>query len=258
MDLQGRVAVVTGGASGIGAASVELLREAGAVPVSWDLGGSPDITVDVSDAAAVTDAIGETVRRFGQPTLLVAAAAVPHRSLIIDHDVEAWDRVFAVGMRGVMLSIQAVARTAIEEGTGGSFVLISSNNGILADRYLSAYSSVKAGVNHLARVAARELGEHDIRVNAIGPGPTETQMLAKNLQIPGYVEKIEQVTPLGRIGTAHDIADSVVNLMRAGWITGQVVQSDGGASLTTPRGESRAASQATASGSDGSVPQPLA
>ncbi|NIL85890.1 3-alpha-hydroxycholanate dehydrogenase (NADP(+)) [Rhodococcus fascians] len=258
MDLQGRVAVVTGGASGIGAASVELLRESGAVPVSWDLGGSPDIKVDVSDATAVGAAIAETVERFGRPTLLVAAAAVPHRSLIIDHDVEAWDRVFAVGMRGVMLSIQAVARTAIEEGTGGSFVLISSNNGILADRYLSAYSSVKAGVNHLARVAARELGEHDIRVNAIGPGPTETQMLAKNLQIPGYVEKIEQVTPLGRIGTSHDIADSIVNLMRAGWITGQVVQSDGGASLTTPRGDSRSAGQATANGSNGSVPQPLA
>lgn len=255
MDLHGRVAVVTGGASGIGAASVELLRDAGAVPVSWDLGEPSDVSVDVSDAAAVGDAIAETAERFGRPTLLVAGAAVAHRSLIVDHDVEAWDRVFAVGMRGVMLSVQAVARTAIEEGTGGSFVLISSNNGIMADRYLSAYSSVKAGVNHLARVAARELGEHGIRVNAIGPGPTETQMLSKNLQIPGYVEQIEKVTPLGRIGTAHDIADSVVNLMRAGWITGQVLQSDGGASLTTPRGDSRAAGQSAAGGADGPVPQ---
>lgn len=250
MELKGRAAVVTGGASGIGAASVDLLKQAGVKAVSWDIGGDADITVDVSDAKAVAEAIKKTVELVGRPTLLVAAAAVPHRALIIDHDVDDWDRVFAVGMRGAMLSLQAVARTAIEEGTGGSIILISSNNGILADKYLSAYSCVKAGVNHLARVAARELGEYNIRVNAVGPGPTETPMLASNLKLEGYVEQIERTTPLGRIGSPYDIAETAVNLMRSGWVTGQVIQADGGASLATARGDSRAAAQVATYGTD--------
>lgn len=245
MDLTGRVAVVTGGASGIGAATAALLRESGAVPITWDVSGDPDVVCDVSDAAAVAAAQARTVELAGPPSVLVAAAGVGRRRLIDEEDVEGWDRVFAINVRGVMLSLQAVARSARDLGGGGGAVLVSSVNGMLADAGLSAYSAAKAAVAHLARVSAVELGPEGFAVNAVGPGPTATPMLATNLERAGYLDDVTRTTPLGRIGTAEDLADGIVALLASKWITGQVVQIDGGASLATARGASRAGLPAT-------------
>ena len=236
MDLEGRTAVVTGGASGIGAACMEALRGAGCRVVGWDVLPARDvIACDVSSQPAVEQALAQTQRDAGAPSLLVAAAGLGWGQRILDTRVEDWDRIFAVNMRGVMLAVQAVARPLVASGAGGSMVLISSINSILADHALSAYGATKAGVNMFARVAAREFGPYGVRVNAIGPGPTATPMLAPTMQRPGYLAEVDVRTPLGGIGQPEQIAEAVVNLMRTDWVTGQAIMVDGGASLHTGR-----------------------
>ncbi|MGE0387360.1 MAG: SDR family NAD(P)-dependent oxidoreductase [Gammaproteobacteria bacterium] len=237
LDLNGRIAVITGGASGIGAACAAALEREGVRVARWDMADGPGVIgCDVADAAAVANAIDRTVARYGPPTLLVAAAGVADGHWIVDMEPAAWDRVLGVNLRGVMLSVQAVARTAIAAGSNGSMVLISSVNGVVADPGLSAYSASKAAVYHFARVAARELGPHGIRINAVGPGPTETPMLRGALDLPGYREEILRRTPLGEVGTPERIAEAVTGLMKMEWVTGQALMVDGGASLTTGRG----------------------
>jgi NAD(P)-dependent dehydrogenase (short-subunit alcohol dehydrogenase family) len=154
---------------------------------------------------------------------------------ILETDVATWDRTLGVNLRGVMLSVQAVAREIVAAKGDGAMVLIASVNGVVADPGLSAYSSSKAGVLHLARVAAREFGPHRIRVNAVGPGPTETPMASPAFNTPGYRDEIIRRTPLGEVGTAERIADGVVGLMKMDWVTGQALMVDGGSSLNTGR-----------------------
>lgn len=91
---------------------------------------------------------------------------------------------------------------------------------------------------HFARIAARELGAYGIRVNAVGPGPTDTPMMADTKAIPGYREEIAANTPLGRMGTPEDILEAVVGLLQMHWVTGQLVMADGGSALCTARGAS--------------------
>jgi NAD(P)-dependent dehydrogenase (short-subunit alcohol dehydrogenase family) len=240
MRLDGRVAVVTGGASGIGSACAKLLEQEGARVARWDRADAPGTyRCDVSDVGSIAAALARTKAEIGSPSLLVAAAGVSGRAMtVLDMDVADWDRVLAVNLRGVMLAVQAVAREIVASKGDGSMVLISSVNGIVADPGLGAYSASKAGVYHFTRVAARELGPHGIRVNAIGPGPTATPMLQPSLDQPGYREEILRRTPLGEVGTPESIAEAVVGLMKMGWVTGQAVMADGGSSLTTGRSTS--------------------
>ena len=150
-------------------------------------------------------------------------------------DVATWDHVLGVNLRGVMLSVQAVAREIVAAKTDGAMVLISSVNGIVADPGISAYSASKAAVYHFARVAAREFGPLGIRINAVGPGPTDTPMLKPSLDKPGYRDEVLRRTPLGEVGTPDKIADAVVGLLKMDWVTGQGLMADGGSSLNTGR-----------------------
>jgi NAD(P)-dependent dehydrogenase (short-subunit alcohol dehydrogenase family) len=239
MDLQGAVAVVTGGGSGIGKATCELLAKEGAVPVAWDISGE-GVHCDVTNPQSVDAAIAETVEAYGVPTVLVASAGVGRVGRIVDIAVEDWDLTYAVNVRGVFLSLQAVVRAMTKAGLPGSIALIGSVNGTLADAAHSMYSTSKAAVLHLARCAAVELGPQGIRVNAIAAGPTETPMMRETLSIKGYPEQIAQTTPLGRIAQPEDIAAGVVSILRTEWLTGQAVALDGGSSLVTARGHERA------------------
>lgn len=238
VGVDGRIAVVTGGASGIGAATVEALRDAGARVVTWDLGAGADLTCDVSDAASVAAALADTQRLAGPPSLLVANAGVGGFGRILATDPEDWDAVFAVNTKGVFLTLQAVARSMIEHGQTGAIVVTASVNGVLADPSTAAYAASKAAVMQLTRVAARELGEHGIRVNAVGPGPTDTAMMADAKAREGYWAEIAAHTPLGRVGEPGDIAAAIVALLGLTWVTGQILMVDGGSSLATARGAS--------------------
>jgi len=239
MNLNGAVAVVTGGVSGIGKATRDLLAAEGARPVAWDLTGA-DVVCDVSSEESVEAAIRETTASYGVPTILVAAAGVGRTGRIVDLDLADWDLTYAVNIRGVMLALRVVAREMIAAGLPGSCVLISSVNGTVADAAHSMYSTSKAAVNHLARCAAVELGPEGIRVNAVAPGPVETPMMSGVLAIEGYKQQIADTTPLGRIAQPEDIAQAVLNVVKSSWITGQVVAVDGGASLMSARGHDRA------------------
>jgi NAD(P)-dependent dehydrogenase (short-subunit alcohol dehydrogenase family) len=237
-DLDAQVAVVTGGASGIGLAVADRLRSAGARVVSWDVHPGADVFCDVSDPSSVAAAMAETVSRAGTPTVLVASAGVNGGGPILDIDPAEWDRVFSVNARGVFLAVQAFARQLIPSGEVGSVVIIGSVNGQVADPGTAAYGSAKAAAMHFARIAARELGSYGIRVNAIGPGPTDTPMMADTSAIPGYRDEIAANTPLGRMGAPEDIAEAVVGLLQMRWVTGQLVMADGGSALCTARGAS--------------------
>lgn len=173
--------------------------------------------------------------RFGVPTVLVAAAGVARASPIMDMTVETWDLVLGANLRGVMLCTQAVARLAAQAGEEGAIVLISSVNGVVADPGFSAYGASKAGLYQFARVAAREFGPLGIRINAVGPGPTETPALAQGLALAGYRDEVIRRTPLGRVGPPGDIAEAVVGLLKFEWVTGQALMADGGSSLNTGR-----------------------
>lgn len=236
LHIAGRVAVVTGGASGIGAACAALLEAEGARVARWDRqAGGGVIACDVADPASIAAAMEKTRAQYGAPSLLVAAAGIAEGKPILDMDVGTWDRVLGVNLKGVMLSVQAVAREIVAAKGDGSLVLISSVNGIVADPGLSAYSASKAAVYHFARVAAREFGPLGIRINAIGPGPTDTPMMTNNLAMPGYRDEVIRRTPLGEVGTTRHIAETVVGLMKMDWVTGQALMADGGSSLNTGR-----------------------
>jgi NAD(P)-dependent dehydrogenase (short-subunit alcohol dehydrogenase family) len=234
LELRDRIAIVTGGGSGIGAACMRLLAERGARPVAGDITGG-DIVCDVSAEPAVKAALDETIARYGAPSLLVAAAGVSNAGAIPDLSIEDWDRTFAVNARGVMICMKILSGAMIAHRLDGSMVLVSSINGHVADPGLIAYSATKAALHHMSRVAARELGPFGIRINCVGPGPTATPMLQPMLDIPEYNAEIIRRTPLRDVGTPERIAEAIVGLMQMEWVTGQSLLVDGGASLSTAR-----------------------
>jgi NAD(P)-dependent dehydrogenase (short-subunit alcohol dehydrogenase family) len=238
MRIEGRVAVVTGGGSGIGAGCAALLRAKGATVVTWGQGTDEvDVTCDVSDESDVAEAMRRTRELAGTPTVLVAAAGVSGTSAPLpDQAIDVWERVVAVNVRGAFLTMREIARGMIAESLDGSLVTISSTGGIYTIPTSASYTTSKAAVSQLCRVAAIDLGAFGIRVNAVCPGPTATPMLGYLTEDEAYVAEVAAVTPLGRIGTPELLADSVVNVLASDWITGTVIAVDGGESLVTARG----------------------
>jgi NAD(P)-dependent dehydrogenase (short-subunit alcohol dehydrogenase family) len=239
MELNGAVALVTGGASGIGAATGARLHDAGARVAVVDLqaqDGQGDLAVkcDVGDEGEVVAAVQRVVDELGPPSIAVLAAGVGGMSPILQMSADEWDRVQRVNIRGVFLCLRETARAMVAAGQPGAIVATGSVSGIVSDRGIVNYSTSKAAVHQLVRVAAAEMGRHGIRVNAIAPGCTDTPMFAVTDQLPGYRELVSDRAALGRVGTADEIAQAIVALLELDWVTGHVLVADGGITLRSP------------------------
>jgi NAD(P)-dependent dehydrogenase (short-subunit alcohol dehydrogenase family) len=236
MDLQGARAVVTGGASGIGAACVAQLRAAGARVAVLDIAGASNadlaLSVDVADEDSVVAGVRAAVARLGGLDVAVLSAGVGGTGAITDLSTQEWDRVMNVNLRGAFVSLRECAR-AMTSGAG-AIVAVTSISGFLSERGMAHYAASKAGLAQLVRSAARELGARGIRVNAVAPGTTETPMFAATDRLPGYREQVERRAALGRVGTAAEVAQAVVALCTLDWVTGQILAADGGISLHSP------------------------
>jgi NAD(P)-dependent dehydrogenase (short-subunit alcohol dehydrogenase family) len=235
MELQGARAIVTGGASGIGAACVAQLRGAGARVVSLDLADAPDadgsVRADIADEDAVGAGVSEAVAQLGGLDVAVLSAGVGGSAPLLDMTTQEWDRVLNVNLRGAFVSLRECARAMTG---GGAIVAVTSISGFLSERLMAHYAVSKAGLAQLVRSAARELGARGIRVNAVAPGTTDTPMFAATARLPGYREQVAGRAALGRLGTAAEVAQVVVALCGLDWVTGQIVAADGGVSLHSP------------------------
>ena len=238
--LDGRVALVTGGASGIGAACVRALSDRGALVAVADIdhaaatelaAGLPSalaVRVDVTDLESVESMVSETVGGLGRLDIPVNNAGIPGEvAPIHEYTTDNWRRVLAVNLDGVFHCLAAEIR-AMRTG-GGSIINISSILGAVGTRGSVAYAAAKHGVVGLTRCAAIEYAEAGIRVNAVGPGRIRTPLLESKLDAAGLAAKAA-LAPMNRLGSPSEIAEVVAWLSGDGasFVTGAFLPADGG------------------------------
>ncbi len=237
-DNAGAFALVIGGGSGIGAALAEAYRARGTTTVTWDIAGSHDVTCDVTEPDAIDDAVGVTRRRWGVPSWVTVTAGVGQSGLLTEAEPAAFDTVMKVNARGPWLCMRAWVAALREQRLAGSFVAVSSVSARLVDRNMGLYCASKAALSMLVQVAAVEWGELGIRVNAVAPGVTRTPMLGRgpSATVEGspWLAGVAERTALGRLGEAGDIAQAIIALHTMDWVTGQILECDGGLSLHSP------------------------
>jgi 2-deoxy-D-gluconate 3-dehydrogenase len=244
-DLHGRVAVVTGGGSGIGQALAIALAEAGAeVTVAGRSAAPLDETrrsiaeaggrafaepLDITRPADVAAAFDRVFTRAGRLDILVNSAGGQLRRPALDITEQEWDRLAAVNLKGVFFCCQAAARHMRPSGYG-RIVSVSSLTGEIGLANLSAYGATKGGVNQLTRALAVEWARFGITVNAVGPGRIRTPMTEDLFSDPLATDRLLSRIPMGRAGEPRDIAGAVVFLASdaSSYMTGQVLYVDGG------------------------------
>jgi len=236
-----RCAVVVGGASGIGAAIVRALAKDGvavtvadrnlelAKSVATELGSPHDAAeVDVADEESVQKLFESAQARRGRLDIAVNSAGLSVAGSITDLSIEKFKRVVDVCLTGAFSVIKHAARSMDD---GGVIISLSSLNARQPGTGLSAYCSAKAGLAMLTQVAALELAERGIRVNAIAPGIVMTPLTTPSMSVPGLQDDYLANTPLGRSGTPEEIADAAVYMTHASWLTGENLDLNGGAHL---------------------------
>ena len=234
-----KCAIVTGAARGIGLATTKLFLEAGWRVAMVDRDGEElaraaeglenarAIVRDVSIPDAVDAFIAETVDWAGRVDALVNNAGVAEFGPVAESSFEMWRRVMATNLDGVFLCTQAAAPHLAE--TRGAVVNIASISGLRASTLRVAYGTSKAGVIHLTKQHAAELGEKGIRVNAVCPGPVRTK-LAMAVHTQEIIDAYHDAIPLNRYGTEQEIGEVICFLCseKASYVTGQVISVDGG------------------------------
>jgi 3-oxoacyl-[acyl-carrier protein] reductase len=243
MRLKDKIAIVTGGASGIGKAIAErLAREgAGVVICDVDLKSAQEISdrfkekdlnskafeVDVSDSSQVEKVVNNIAEEFKRIDVLVNNAGISKDSLLIRIDPSDWDKILAVNLKGAFNFTKSTARVMMRQKYG-RIINITSVVGIMGNAGQSSYSASKAGLVGLTKSTAKELALRGITVNAVAPGYIQTPMTENLSQAvkEGYLSSI----PLGKAGTPQQVANLVLFLAsdEADYITGQVIQIDGG------------------------------
>jgi NAD(P)-dependent dehydrogenase (short-subunit alcohol dehydrogenase family) len=238
--LTDRVAVVTGGGTGIGRGIAAGLVQFGAKVAIWERDadtcaataaelGVLGIVTDVRAAEQVDAALDRTRDELGPVDILVNNVGGVFASPLLDTTENGWDALYKANLRHVLLCTQRVARQLVADGRGGSVISLTSIEGVRAAPGYAAYSAAKAGVINYTRTAAFELAPHNIRVNAIAPDITVTEGLLA-LSPDGIRPELSQAVPLGRLGDVDEIASAAVFLASdmSRYITGQTLHVDGG------------------------------
>jgi len=246
MRLECKVALISGGARGMGAAEARVFAREGARVAIGDLledegarleaeiaeagGEAIFVRLDVTSAMDWTRAIETVVRRFGKLDVLVNNAGIHQRGTVEETTSEGWDLVMGVNATGPFLGTRAVI-PAMRDAGGGSIVNISSTAGLVGSSYSTAYTASKGAVRLLTKATAIQYAREGIRANSVHPGPIDTDMLAA--AHPETEERHQQVSriPLGRSGTADEIAYGVLFLAsdESSFMTGSELVIDGGA-----------------------------
>jgi NAD(P)-dependent dehydrogenase (short-subunit alcohol dehydrogenase family) len=248
--LESLVAVVTGGASGIGRATAEAMAREGAVVVVADRdtataaeaaeairgdgGRAQPLPVDIADEASVSALVDAVVGAYGTVDVLVNSAAITdrrhqaHDTTVVDMDLDVWNRTLAVDLTGTMLVCKHVLPLMVAQGHG-SIVNVSSNSSLGGDLGLTGYAAAKAGVNSLTRSIATAFGKSGIRCNTVSPAAIEGPAFAANLPRP-LIEAMQENCLLPYLGAPSDVAAAIVFLAsaEARFVTGQLLCVDGG------------------------------
>ncbi len=246
MRFQDHAVLVTGGGSGIGRqVCISAAREGARVAIG-DLdaqraeavaeeirrqgGEAHGFALDVADPASVLAFIEGAETALGRLDVLVNSAGVREIASVLDLPLEEWQRVIAINLTGTFLPSQAFARRLVTQGRPGRIVNLASTLGLMAAPKRAAYTASKHGVVGLTRQMALELGEKNIRVNAVAPGVVRTPLTERYFQDPDYAQAIRDIHALGRWAEPQEIASAILFLAAEenGFVTGTILTVDGG------------------------------
>lgn len=235
------LALITGAAQGIGYACAEALaadgydvilsdiNATGVAAAAQKLGGT-SIVCDMGDLAQIKAMFAEISEKHGPLSALVNNAGVAMPGDFLSYDIETFQKVIDINLRGVFIATQMAAQVMVEHKIAGAIVNMSSINAQVAIPAIPAYCASKGGVMQLTKVAALALAKNNIRVNAVGPGSIDTEMMAGVNANPEAFKMAMSRTPLGRAGDAREIGDVVAFLCskKASYVTGETIYVDGG------------------------------